>query len=276
MTTKHPPDRPAPLQQARQFIADCRALGETPAPSRVADDALFRVGLADHYTTTDSPLGPVYIAWSAEGMTLALRAPDGATFTHEARAILGRGVTPGAPPERITRGARAWLAGERSDELRFDLRQLTPFERAVLMKTREIPRGEVRPYGWIAREIGRPGAMRAVGTALARNPVPLFIPCHRVVRSDGHIGRYSMGGEGAKRAVLTFEGVDVDGIERLADTGVRFIGNANGHYYCYPTCGEIMKLPANQRRDFHDEATALGEGYHACSTCRPPAARRAS
>jgi O-6-methylguanine DNA methyltransferase len=276
MTNNRPATGPAPLREARQLIADCRALCDAGAPSTVVDNALYRAGLADHYTTTDSPLGPVYIAWSAEGMTLAMRALDAAIFTREAREILGRSVTPGDPPERIARGARAWLAGERSDDLRFDLRQLTPFERAVLMKTREIPRGEVRPYGWIAREIGHPGATRAVGTALAHNPVPLFIPCHRVVRSDGHIGRYSMGGEGAKRVVLTYEGVNVDEIERLADAGVRFIGRRAERYYCYPTCGEMMNLSAGERRDFSDAARAEAEGYHACQTCRPPTARRAS
>ena len=65
------------------------------------------------------------------------------------------------------------------------------FERAVLEKALEIPRGEVRPYSWIASEIGRPKAVRAVGSALAHNPVPLVMPCHRVVRADGMIGQYS-------------------------------------------------------------------------------------
>ena len=63
----------------------------------------------------------------------------------------------------------------------------------MLTKTLEIPSGEVRPYGWVAREIGRPKAVRAVGSALGRNPVPVLIPCHRVVRSDGHVGNYGLG-----------------------------------------------------------------------------------
>jgi O-6-methylguanine DNA methyltransferase len=63
--------------------------------------------------------------------------------------------------------------------------------RALNNVSLEIPPGEVRPYSWIAREIGRPGAVRATGSALAKNPVPLLIPCHRVVRSDGRIGKYS-------------------------------------------------------------------------------------
>ena len=79
------------------------------------------------------------------------------------------------------------MTGRRRVRLQFDLRRLSPFERDVLRKTLEIPRGEARTYGWIAREIGRPGAVRAVGSALNKNPIPLLIPCHRVVRSDGQI-----------------------------------------------------------------------------------------
>lgn len=266
----------SPLHDARAFISDCRALGVAPAPGRLADGTLYRAGLADHYAATDSPLGLFYMAWSEAGLTFAQRTPDEETFKQRAQAATGRPATPGEPPERIARGARAWLEGARDDALLFDLRQLTPFERAVLMKARDIPRGEVRPYGWIAREIGRPGATRAVGTALARNPIPLFIPCHRVIRSDGHLGNYSMGGLGAKRAVLTYEGVDVDGVERLAASGVRYIGHLKGHYYCYPTCANIMSLPPEKRVGFHNEASALAEGFHPCGTCRPPAALQAS
>lgn len=264
------------LQEARALIADCRALGKAQAPNRIADGALYHAGLADRYAITDAPFGPFYMAWSEAGLTFVQRAPDAETFKHRARMATGRPVMPSEAPERIARGARAWLEGAQDDELPFDLRQLTPFERAVLMKARDIPRGEVRPYGWIAREIGHPGAVRAVGTALARNPIPLFIPCHRVIRSDGHLGNYSMGGVGVKRDVLTYEGVDVDGVERLASSGVRYIGHLKGRYYCYPTCTNIMRLPPEKRTGFQTEASALAEGFHPCGTCRPPAARQAS
>jgi O-6-methylguanine DNA methyltransferase len=276
MSQDRAPTSSSPLREARALIADCRTLSVAQAPDRITDGALYHAGLADRYSTTDSPLGLFYMAWSEAGLTFAQRAPDDESFKERARAETGRPVTRSEAPERIARGARAWLEGAREDDLLFDLRQLTPFERAVLMKARDIPRGEVRPYGWIAREIGHPGAVRAVGTALARNPIPLFIPCHRVVRSDGHLGAYSMGGLGAKRAVLTYEGVDVDGVERLASSGVRYIGHLNGRYYCYPTCANIMSLPPEKRTGFHNEASALAKGFHPCGTCRPPAARRAS
>ena len=93
---------------------------------------------------------------------------------------------------------------------------MTEFERAVLLKALEIPRGEVRTYGWIAAEIGHPAAVRAVGSALRKNPVPVLIPCHRVVRSDGHVGQYALGGTEAKRTILAAEGLHGEEIERLA------------------------------------------------------------
>ena len=263
------------LRETRQLVADLRALSAVAAPLYIADGALARVGLADRYTTIETPLGTVYLAWSQEGLSLAMRARDEKTFRMEARALLGRPVALGEPPERLARGARAWLTGEGGASLPFDLARLTPFERAVLMKAREIPRGEVRPYGWIAREIGHPGATRAVGTALARNPIPLFIPCHRVVRTDGHIGNYSMGGPAAKRTILTYEGVDVDTLEHLAATGARYIGNEESHYYCYPTCHGARNTAPAHRVQFHNEAQAYSAGYLPCNSCRPPVAQLA-
>ena len=109
------------------------------------------------------------------------------------------------------------------NEKQFDLRSVTEFERAVLLKALEIPRGEVRTYGWIAAEIGHPAAVRAVGSALRKNPVPVLIPCHRVVRSDGHVGQYALGGTDAKRTILAAEGLESEEIERLA-RGYSIIG----------------------------------------------------
>ena len=87
-----------------------------------------------------------------------------------------------------------------------DLSFVSPFEQAVLAACRAIPRGEVRTYADLAAAVGRPGAARAVGNAMRRNPVPLLVPCHRVVRRDGTIGQYSMGGPEMKRRLLQLEG----------------------------------------------------------------------
>ena len=99
----------------------------------------------------------------------------------------------------------AYLAGKlRSFSALCDLDGLPPFTRAVLKAAAQIPYGEVRSYRWIAKKLGRPGASRAVGNALARNPVPIVIPCHRVVRSDGSIGGFALGA-GWKRRLLALE-----------------------------------------------------------------------
>jgi O-6-methylguanine DNA methyltransferase len=177
----------------------------------------------------------------------------------------------------LARALPAWLArglnraprGEGKGELRFDLRGLSEFERAVLLKALEIPRGEVRSYSWIAREIGRPKAVRAVGTVLARNPIPLFIPCHRVVRSDGHLGRYSLIGDDAKRTILAAEGIDPDALEMLASQGVRYFGSNTTHIFCFPTCRHARRTTTPHLRHFHSEAEALAAGYRPCKVCRP-------
>ena len=86
-----------------------------------------------------------------------------------------------------------------------DLAGVSPFQRRVLAAARRIPAGRVVSYGELARRIGQPGASRAVGQALGRNPVPIIIPCHRIVAGGGGLGGY-VGGAKAKRALLALEG----------------------------------------------------------------------
>ncbi len=145
------------------------------------------------------------------------------------------------------------------------------FQRKVLEKCAEIPPGEIRPYGWIAREIGNPGAVRAVGTALGRNPVPVLIPCHRVVRTDGKIGNYAYGSP-MKRSLLEREGLDPDEIEALAGRGVRLIGSDTTGIYCYPTCRHARRIRDVHRVEFRTESDAEAAGFRPCKICRPAAA----
>ncbi len=99
----------------------------------------------------------------------------------------------------------AYFAGRlRSFSAPCDLDGLPPFTRAVLKITARIPYGEIRSYRWIANKLGKPRASRAVGNALARNPIPIIIPCHRVVRSDGSIGGFALG-RSWKRRLLELE-----------------------------------------------------------------------
>lgn len=118
------------------------------------------------------------------------------------RANLGAGMDRG---KEAGAAARRWrkvameelgeyFAGRsRSFSACCDLSGLPAFTREVLRVTSRIPYGEVRSYRWVAEQLGKPKASRAVGNALARNPIPIIIPCHRVVRSDGHLGGYALG-----------------------------------------------------------------------------------
>lgn len=90
-----------------------------------------------------------------------------------------------------------------SDNL--DKYKLTPFQWKVLETVMTIPSGETRTYQWVARRIGKPGAVRAVGTALRKNPFPVIIPCHRVVKSNGELGKYAGKDDGRKKRLLEIE-----------------------------------------------------------------------
>ena len=95
--------------------------------------------------------------------------------------------------------------GVRGSPVRLDLVGTPPFSRSVWKVTASIPRGQTRSYQWVARRLGSPRAMQAVGQALKRNPVPLLVPCHRVIRASGQLGGFS-GGRGWKRKLLEAEG----------------------------------------------------------------------
>ena len=240
------------------------------APATLLPAVLRRVGLADTYWKLTSPIGTVYVAHSKAGISMVTRAASPAEFERAFAKRYGRPVEleHNPAPARVKTLVRKMTSTERR-KLQYDLRGLSEFERAVLMKALEIPDGEVRPYSWIAREIGRPDAVRAVGTALGKNPVPLLIPCHRVVRSDGKIGNYSLGGQRAKRTLLTVEGAHPETIEQLAASGIRYLGNPEKGYYCYPTCGGIATLVLSNRLQLHDEREAHAAGLHPCENCRP-------
>ena len=100
---------------------------------------------------------------------------------------------------------RSYLSGRsRSFSTPCDLRGLPAFTHAVLKAATQIPYGEVRSYRWLAQRLGKPRAARAVGNALARNPIPIIIPCHRVVRSNGTLGGYALG-TALKKRLLEME-----------------------------------------------------------------------
>jgi len=252
------------------LTTDLKRLGGLRAPAGFAERVLLKAGVGDMYAVFDTVLGSVHVAWNNHGVSAAMRARTDEEFEEWFAREVGRPLMRATPPADLATRLASELGGKRG--LRFDLRGLTEFEQSVLRKAREIPRGQVRPYSWIAREIGHPAAVRAVGSALAHNPIPYFIPCHRVVRADGVIGNYSGGGPEAKRDILSLEGVRLKRLEELARAGLRYEGVRSTKVYCYPTCHHARRALEKNVVWLHDAAEARAAGFHPCKVCRPEAA----
>jgi O-6-methylguanine DNA methyltransferase len=244
---------------------------KVPAPATLRTSVLVEVGLADHYARIESPLGSLLVSWNGRGVSGVDQAVDDAEFEARHADSTGRPAFPGVLPPRLASAIARRLDGDRRVRLPLDLRGHTDFEQDVWRKALDIPRGEVRPYGWVAAEIGRPRAVRAVGTALGHNPVPLIVPCHRVVRTDGSVGQYSLGGPENKRTILTAEGLDPDGMEDAARRGERLVGCASTRIVCWPTCRTGRHMLERNRRPFRSLAEAGAAGYRPCKICRPVA-----
>ena len=184
------------------------------------------LGTTVTWLVVPGPWGPIHLAASDAGLVgLELMTPTEAFVTALRRRMGSPVQAAGASSERspardlLDRAAialTAFLAGERAglEGLPIDLRTGTAWDRRVLEAVREIPCGEVTSYGRLARRIGAPGAARAVGGAVGRNPIGLAIPCHRVIAGDGTLGGY--GGDrwgsreqrlAVKRDLLAREGV---------------------------------------------------------------------
>jgi O-6-methylguanine DNA methyltransferase len=260
---------PRPIGQSRELLRQLRHLGDVVAPATILPVVLEQVGLVESYAALETPIGPAFVTYNDYGVSAVMRAPSEADFERQFRLRFGRPLRRVAElPTGLRHMLHQQLSSARRSPPQLDLRRLSEFERAVLLKVLQIPRGEVRPYAWVAREIGSPKAVRAVGSALGRNPMPLLIPCHRVVRSDGSAGEYIFGSE-AKRAVLAAEGVDVEGLEELARSGTRYYGSDTTQVYCFPTCRNARRITERHRVPFSSTKAATAAGYRPCIVCRP-------
>lgn len=156
-----------------------------------------------------SPLGTVYLAAGKRGLLAVGLATDERSFAR--RVARASGTAPVRSPEHLRdarRQMQEYLSGKRTSfDLKIDLRGTTPFQRSVLEAVRRIPRGTVLAYGDLASRLRRPHAGRAVGQALARNPLPVLIPCHRVVSQNGELRGYLGDRIGLKAKLLALEGV---------------------------------------------------------------------
>jgi O-6-methylguanine DNA methyltransferase len=259
----------SPIASGRVLVQELRTLGQVNAPATVLPTVLERVGLSDAYAICETLIGPVFVAYNGLGVSAVMQTATASIFEQAFHARFGRPLRQvAALPTLLAQRIQHTFHGTARTTLQCDLRGLSAFEQAVLQKVREIPRGQMRSYAWVAREINHPRAVRAVGTALKRNPIPLLIPCHRIGRSDGRLGGYVFG-SATKRAVLEAEGVDVATLEHLADTGVRYYGSETTRIYCFPTCHHARRIADRHRVPLHSATEAVTTGYRPCLICRP-------
>jgi O-6-methylguanine DNA methyltransferase len=235
-----------------------------------AQDQLDRL-LADYFRPDTAPagLGRKIAAAARESDTeltrlegkLAIEATShGISLVRTGRA--GKPAT--AAARRLTEQAREeiheYLRGQRAFfRVPVDLAGVGDFQRQVLEAARLIPFGEARPYAWIAARIGHPRAVRAVGTALGRNPVPLILPCHRVWRSDGGLGGYIFGAAVKDRLAALERATPV--LEGCTSTRI----------VCRVGCIHGRHMRPDNRVVFASVDDARSVGYRPCKVCRPAA-----
>lgn len=136
-----------------------------------------------YYDSFKSPLGPLYLTFSGIYLVgVSFTKPPGVAYKEK------------SAPEKFIKELALYFEGlNRVFTQEVNFLTGTEFEKEVWLSLMEIPFGETRSYKWVAGKIGRPAAVRAVGRALSKNPVPIVVPCHRVIESDGSIGGYSSG-----------------------------------------------------------------------------------
>lgn len=212
---------------------------------------------------------PVQVAFSSHGITrIDLSGRSIEEFSAAYTKRFGRELRSEGTPPRYRSAIEKALRGEATTLPEIDISSLSEFEQQVLHSIARIPHGEARTYEWVARSVGRPKAVRAVGNVMASNPVPLLLPCHRVVPTSGGIGNYGYGTK-MKRRLLAAEDAPVDELESFARKGIRYLGSRTTKIFCFPTCHAARRIREEHRALFHDAEEARSHGYRPCKRCTP-------
>lgn len=289
---------PATIQVVEQHVARCsecrdelhryRALDGLVADMRRAprpsvDPSLARAVLESRladlrrrlltFGIFSSPLGPILIARSIEGVSMVeYLESHGVAASHLARLVGVDAIEDEAETRSLYQDLLDYLEGRRTRlGWSLDLRLVSSdFQRRVLQVTSQLPYGAVTSYGHIAREIGAPTATRAVAQALRRNPLPIVIPCHRVIGGGGDLVGYAGNKVGLKQRLLTLEGVPVAGSDTLhVERRAMYVQYQAGAEYCLPTCGVLPSTPLSDLTLFGSRERAEAVGLTPCSDCRP-------
>ena len=173
--------------------------------------AAAAAGLLDvAYDVADSPIGPLLVAANERGLCrIGFDGDPERDVESLARAFGVRVLRVPRKLDAVRRQLEEYFAGRRQAfELRLDIRGVPEFNRRALEELARVPFGHVTTYGQLAERIGRPRSARAIGGAMNRNPIPIVLPCHRVVGSNGSLTGYG-GGLHRKQALLELEGVSL-------------------------------------------------------------------
>jgi O-6-methylguanine DNA methyltransferase len=218
-----------------------------------------------------SPLGALLVAVTNRGVAMIhyLAGPDDLTTTLEKL----RPRIDLAADRRIVEGVaeevRGYLAGDAKTlcrEVDLSLAK-SPFQQKVLRKLQEVPRGSVISYRALGAAAGAPKGARAVGNAMHNNPVPIYVPCHRVIASGGGIGGYG-GGARRKLQLLRAEGFDLnDAAKKIPDSAVW--GHKGTKIYCRAGCRTAARVDPSRILYFADGKGARVSGFRPCKICLP-------
>jgi methylated-DNA-[protein]-cysteine S-methyltransferase len=250
---------------------DDATLARAELESRLADLRSRIVGFGIY----SSPVGPILIARSELGVSM-VRYLEGrvSPVSPQVRRVLGEdAVEDRAATESLHRELLEYLDGRRTHlDWPLDLRRVrSAFQRRVHEATARLPYGAVTSYSGIARQIGAPTAMRPVAQALRRNPLPIAIPCHRVIGNSGALVGYAGKKVGLKQRLLAIEGVRFGAAhgELRVDREAMYVCPPEEVEYCLPTCGSISSRPLAEVRLFGSRQRAEAAGLSPCTTCRP-------
>jgi methylated-DNA-[protein]-cysteine S-methyltransferase len=227
------------------------------------------------YRVFDSPLGPILLAHSEQGVVLLeyLHGRGDLSASRLARARGIEAVEDGSEAEALYREFRAFVEGKAQRlPWALDLRLArSPFQRQVLERTAAIPYGAVVSYKRLAQDLGHPKAVRAVAQALRWNPIPIAIPCHRVVGTSGLLTGYAGGETTRKRQLLTAEGVPVVPAhdDFAIARGAMYVLAPGDSEYCVPSCASTESLQSGLMTYFGSRNRAEAVGLQPCTTCRP-------